>query len=84
MNYKEIEKALNNANWAWTCTHDLGAKDHTALYLEFGEHSFSIYVDAELDDVAILRIDNTCHTSICHTCEDIVQTIEMCLYCLGW
>lgn len=76
---KEIKRLMDTTEWEYTVVSDEGAKDNLCMYLDFGEHTFSIY--KREDDMIVVKVD-ACKSIALKSVVEILDVIEMCLQCM--
>lgn len=76
---KEIKRLMDTTEWIYTVVSDEGAKDNLCMYLDFGEHTFSIY--RREDDMVVVTVD-ACKSIALKSVVEILDVIEMCLQCM--
>lgn len=76
---KEIKRLMDTTGWRYTVVSDEGAKDNLCMYLDFGDHTFSVY--RREDDMIIVRVD-ACKSIALRSTINVLDVIEMCLQCM--
>lgn len=80
---KEIKRLMDTTGWVYTVVSDERskrmAKDDLCMYLDFGEHTFSIY--RREDDMIVVMVD-ACKSIALRSVINILDVIEMCLQCM--
>lgn len=77
---KSIKKLMDTTEWEYTVVSDEGATDKLCMYLNFGDHSFSVY---RRDDGMIVVTVDACKSITLRSEIQVVDVIEMCLYCMN-
>lgn len=82
MTMNDVRAGMDACMWEYNIVADAGSRDGTCMYMEFGEHAFSIYINESCD--AVIHIDGGNRPHTFQNIDDLIYTIDTCLYCWGW